>query len=381
MSVTKYGATWRYRFDAGVKPDGGRDQRSRGGFRTKREALEAEDEARRQVRDGLRLDVSKITVGQYLDTWLISKRSLRATTRRTYEGHIRVYLRPLIGGLPLASLRADHLDAMFEDIRSGRLRRAPGIATTRRIHSTLRVALHDAHRRRLIPVNPATQVDLEPEPLRQRDVWTPSQLATFLDATEADPLGTALRVACLTGLRRGELCGLRWQDVDIDRSQLTIEQQLVQSGRELIFGLPKTRKGIRVVSIDPETVAALKRHRAAQAEQRLLMGPAYNTHDLVFCREDGSPLRPDAVSRRFIALTEAVGLPRIVLHGLRHSHATAALAAGVEVTVVSARLGHSRSSFTADTYMRVLREVDQAAATTVADAIKHARGSGSADSP
>jgi hypothetical protein len=141
------------------------------------------------VRTGQILDASKITVAQYLDRWLASKRGLRVTTVRSYEGHIRVYLRPLVGAVPLTALRADHLDRMYEAIRRGEIRKPPGAATIRRIHSTLRIALNDAVRRRMIAFNPASQVELEPEPLREREVWTPEQLAEFIDATNTDRIG------------------------------------------------------------------------------------------------------------------------------------------------------------------------------------------------
>jgi integrase len=311
-------------------------------------------------------------------SWLDSKRSIRASTHRSYEGHIRVHIIPHIGAIPLASLRADHLDAMYASIRAGVQRPSPGIATIRRVHATLRTALNGAYRRRLIPYNPAGQVELDAEPVRERDVWTPSQLATFLAHASGDRLGAALHLIAFTGIRRGECCGLRWSDVDLDAGTVTIRQQLTQSGRAREFGEPKTRRGARVLSLDSGTVGALRTHKAAQAAERLARGPTYNAHDLVFCREDGSPVAPDQVSRRFIALSMEAGLPRIVLHGLRHTHATHALAAGIDVTIVSKRLGHSRSSFTADTYTRVLPQVDLEAAELIAAMVRQAGVKGAA---
>jgi integrase len=381
-TVEKYGTSWRIRYEVGLKPDGKRDQRSKAGFRTKREAQEALSEALERVRRGEVLGARKLTVGEFLDSWLASKRNVRPTTRRAYAGHVEVYLKPLIGGIPLASLRADHLDRMYEAIRRGDLRKPPGPATVRRIHATLRTALQSAYKRRLISYSPAGQVELDAEPRHQREVWTPSQLAVFLAHSQEDRLGAAFRLAAFTGLRRGEVCGLRWADVDLDARTVTIRQQLVQSGRDLIFGEPKTKRGARVVSLDSDTVARLRSHKAAQAAERLAWGPAYNDADLVFCREDGSPVRPDQLSSRFVSLSASAGLPRIVLHGLRHSHATHALAAGVDITVVSNRLGHSRSSFTADTYTRVLPEVAREAADLVAAMVRQAgAGGATSDAP
>jgi len=371
-TVEKYNASWRIRYEVGVKANGRRDQRSKAGFKTRRDAEAALAEALERVRRGDMFDARRVTVGEFLDSWLASKRNIRPTTARAYAGHIRVYLKPLIGTVPLSALRAEHLDRMYEAIRAGKLRRAPGPATVRRVHATLRTALQSAYRRRLISYNPAGQVELDSEPTREREVWTPSELATFLAHSGSDRLGAAFRLIAFTGLRRGELCGLRWRDLDLDAKTATICQQLVESGGALIFGEPKTKKGARVISLDTDTVTSLRSHKAAQAAERLAWGPAYNGLDLVFCREDGSPVRPDHVSRLFISLSEAAGLPRIVLHGLRHTHATHALAAGVDITVVANRLGHARSSFTADTYTRVLPEVDRQAADLIAQMVKMA---------
>lgn len=381
-SVKRYGPTWRIRWDVGVGADGKRVQRSRAGYATRKDAEKALKERLAEVERGQLLDVSKLTVADYLTGWLESKRNIRSSTRRSYEGHIRVHVIPHIGQVPLPSLRADHLDAMYAAIRNGSSGKAPGIATVRRVHATLRTALNAAYRRRLIPYNPAGQVELDPEPVRERDVWTPSQLSQFLDVASQDRLGAAYQVLAMTGMRRGECCGLHWSDVDLEAGTLTIRQQLTQSGKDREFGEPKTRRGARRISLDAATAAALRAHKAAQAAERLSWGPAYSGQDLVFCKEDGSPVAPDLVSRRFITLSRQAELPRIVLHGLRHTYATHALAAGVDVTIVSKRLGHARSSFTADTYTRLPEQVDRDAAELIAAMVRQAGRQGAAgDAP
>ncbi len=365
-TVERYGTSWRIRWDAGRGVNGRRMQRSKGGFTTKREAqaaLAAELEA---VRTGVAGDGSRLTVAAFLDAWLDGKRSLRPSTFRAYQGHIQVYLKPLIGHVQLSRLRADHIDCMHEDIIRGTVRRAPGAATVRRIHATLHNALQSAVRRRWISFNPAAQVELPPEPRRDRDVWTVDELRHFLNHCGGDRYGPAFHVLALTGLRRGELCGLRWQDVDVPSGVLLVRQQLVQSGRDLLFGPPKSRRGARAVHVDAGTVDVLKSVRARQAAEKLHLGQHYQDHDLVFAEPDGRPLQPQVLSRRFRALVSQTDLPRIVLHGLRHSHATHALAAGVDLTVVSRRLGHSTIALTADTYTRVLASVSRDAADRVA---------------
>jgi integrase len=375
-TVEKYGSSWRIRYEVGLKPDGKRDQRSKAGFRTKREAQEALSEALEQARRGVVVDVRGLTVAAYLTSWLDGKRKLRPSTRRAYESHIRVYLVPTIGHLRLSALRADHLDAMYETIRSGAIRKPPSAATLRRLHATLHSALTTAYQRRLITHNPAGQVELETAPRNVRAVWTPTELATFLQHVKGDRLGAAYHLVASTGLRRGELCGLRWSDVDLDGACLRISRQHVEVGREIVVGAPKTRAGVRTVALDAGTVAVLKAHKAAQAAERLSWGSGYSDGGLVFAREDGSPVRPEYVTRHFLTLSQEVGLPRIVLHGLRHTWATHALAAGVDMLVVSRHLGHSSLALTADTYTRVLPEVSKQAAELVAAMVRQASASG-----
>jgi hypothetical protein len=161
-SVKRYGPTWRIRWDAGTKPDGTRIQRSKGGFATRKDAEKALKIKLSEVERGQVLDVSKVTVGAYLTGWLESKRNIRPSTRRSYEGHIRVHVVPHIGQVPLLLLRADHLDAMYAAILEGALRPAPGIATVRRVHATLRTGLNAAYRRRKKAQVRAEGVGFEP---------------------------------------------------------------------------------------------------------------------------------------------------------------------------------------------------------------------------
>ena len=371
-TVEKYGTSWRIRYEAGVLPNGKRDQRSKAGFPTKREAQEALHEALEQIRRGVVADVRRLTVERYLTDWLEGKRKLRPSTRRSYESHIRVYLIPALGHLKLSALRADHLDAMYAAIRRGDTRKAPSAATVRRVHATVSSALTTAYRRRLISHNPAGQVELETAPRNVRAVWTPVQLAAFLRHASGDRLGAAYHLVGSTGLRRGELCGLRWSDVDLDGATLTVRQQHVEVGRAIVVGEPKTKAGARLVALDAGTVAVLRTHRAAQAVERLAWGAGYTDLGLVFAREDGTALRPEYVTRHFLALSADAGLPRIVLHGLRHTWATHALAAGVDLLVVSRHLGHSSLALTADTYTRVLPEVSRQAAELVAAMVRQA---------
>jgi integrase len=183
-------------------------------------------------------------------------------------------------------------------------------------------------------------------------------------------LGAVFEVMALTGLRRGEALGLRWDDVDLSRAMLTVRQQLVQVGRQREYGPPKTASGEhRVVELDDVAVGALIGLRLRQDQERLEWGEAYNDLDLVFAREDGSAILPDTVSKTFRRLAVEAGLRPIRLHDLRHGQASLMLAAGVPMPIVSKRLGHSTLTITSDTYLHLLEGVGRDAAQRAANLV------------
>jgi integrase len=245
----------------------------------------------------------------------------------------------------------------------------------RRIHATLRSALNDAVRRRVIPYNPAALAELEPSRRPKVRPWDPEELGTFLDFAAGHRLGVLFEVLAMTGLRRGEVVGLRWGDVDLNKRVLWVRQSVVQVGYESVVGQPKTASGEdRRVDLDASTTGSLIGHRLQQDAERAAFGAAYEEHDLVFAREDGSYLKPEVVSRTFQALVGEAGLRRVRLHDLRHGQASIMLAAGVDMTVVSKRLGHSGIRITSDTYTHLLEGVGRQAAEAAAALVP--RGSG-----
>jgi integrase len=180
-------------------------------------------------------------------------------------------------------------------------------------------------------------------------------------------MSAAYVLAATTGLRRGELLGLRWRDLDLGAGRLSVTQTLVSVNYAVSFSTPKTAAGRRSVALDPATVAALRAHRVAVLEERLSLGLGAPTEDaLAFTAIDGTPLHPGQFSDRFDRLVKAAGVPRIRFHDLRHTHATLALRAGVHPKVVSERLGHSTISVTLDTYSHAIPAMQEEAAAKVA---------------
>jgi len=212
--------------------------------------------------------------------------------------------------------------------------------------------------------------------------WEPDELGAFLDHAAGHRFGTLFELVALAGLRRGEACGLRWDDVDLARGRLVVRQQVVQvygdgrpcgmCGREhrgIVIGAPKTSSGeARRVDLGERGVGVLLAQRLAQDEERAAWWSAYVDHGLVFAREDGNPLAPEQVTKAFGELVRSAGVRPVRVHDLRHGRASLLLAAGVDLAVVSKMLGHSSITITADTYAHLLEGVARQAAEA-ADAL------------
>ncbi len=361
-------APWAYHVDLGRRLDGVRVQATKGGFATKQEARAALQEVVRRA-NSTDIDSFEITLGDFLGQWLESKRALRPSTVQAYRSHLDLYLLPLLGRIKLRELRPKHLDELYQVIAVGSRGRPLSPTTVRRVHATLRSALATAVRRRLVHDNPAAHVELPAMRPRQADLWTPEQLGAFLDSVSEHRLYALFHVVALTGLRRGEAIGLRWDDVDLVRGVLRISQQVVELRGQLVVGQPKTRSGTRTVPLDLGTVDVLADHRQRQQREREAWGSAWQDTRLVFTYEDGRMLRPEYVTRHFQSLARRARLPVIRFHGLRHTSASLALAAGVPMRVVSDRLGHSSTVITADLYTHVSPAVAGSAAEAIAGAV------------
>jgi integrase len=283
-----------------------------------------------------------LTLGVFLvDRWLPAMAgSVEPTTLEIWGHYARASVQPRIGHVPLQQLTADDLRRFYAGLAADGGRSGRGLApkTVKNVHGLIHRALEDAVEQGLVPRNVAALRSARPAkvPKVERRVWEPADLRAFLEAMTAHRLCGLWLLDCTTGLRRSELLGLPWRAVDLDKGEIAVIQRLV-----IVAGLPEVRLGTKTprsarrIALDPATVAALKAHRVRQHEERLAWGPAWVDTGLVFTREDGTPLRPTYVTRQFAKLTADAGLPSLTLHGLRHSYATAGLAAGVPVKVMS----------------------------------------------
>jgi integrase len=392
--------SWTYAVSVPGK-DGKRQQVVRGGFDSQVEAQRELDASRDRVRRGVSVD--QLSVRVFLTEWLASKADIRRSTFRGYRIHLQTHCIPALGHLQMSERRVAHVAAMLAEV--------PGSdANRQRVRATLRSALSDAVRQGIVLMNVASLVklpsgkrpkaqvwtnerverwrdavakvedahsaranpallavlELETLPPSKVMVWTPQQIGTFLDSAIGDSLYPLLHTVAHCGLRRGEACGLRWIDLDLDAATLTVAKELVQDGWDVYEDDPKSDAGGRTIHLDRETVKVLREHRHTQRENRLVWGPAWIDSGRVFTQEDGQRLHPASVTTRFNALLKYADLPPVTLHGLRHGAASLMLAAGVDMKVVQEILGHSMLSLTADTYTSVYPEVAAAAAEAAA---------------
>ena len=241
------------------------------------------------------------------------------------------------------------------------------------VHTILHRAFKDAVRWGRLARNPADAAD-PPRASRKADdfqTWDAATLRTFLAGSRDsdDRLHALWVLIATTGMRRGEALGMRWSDVDLDKGRLSVVQTITQTRSKVVIGEPKTASGRRSIALDEATVGVLRDHRKAMLEERMLVGPDFADEGLVFHHPDGACLRPDAVSAQFLRRVEKHGLPRLTLHGLRHTWATLALEQGIHPRVVQERLGHSTIAITLGIYSHVSPTLHDEAANLVAASI------------
>ena len=324
--------------------------------------------ARSDHSKGLPVSLERQTVGQFLNRWLTDsvKPSVRPRTFESYELTVRLHLEPELGKIRLEKLTPQHVQTVLNrKSRDGKLS-ARSVAY---IRAVLRQGLNQALRWGLITRNPATLVDPPRSVRREIAPLNADQARALLEAAKGNRLEAFYVVSLLLGLRRGEVLGLRWQDVDFDQRTLKVRQTIQRIAHKLTAGTaglvpaePKTEKSRRTLSLPDGVIRALKAQRARQATERLSAGTDWRDSDLIFTSPTGKPLDPKAVHCDFKRLLAKAELPTATrLHDLRHSAASLLLAQGVPLRTIMELLGHSSLAMTANVYAHVapavLREV------------------------
>ncbi len=308
----------KYYVEVDLGPDPATNRRRRkgvgGGFKTKREAKAALAAVQTDRARGDWVEPSRQTLAAFLDDWQLSKRQeIKPATVVSYAAVLR-HATDHIGGLELRALTGARINKLYLELQKDGGRRdgtKGGLSprTVRYLHTVLRQALNDAVAQGKLKRNPMLEGVKAPKvPKAAMHTWDRDELRRFLDAAVDHPLHIGLLLAATTGMRRGEVLGLRWSDVDLNAGTVSVQRNLTTVGREVVEGDPKTGKGRRV-DLDTDTVAALRSHRAGIAEARLAWGPAWQGSTRVVAREDGSAVHPNALSAAFEAVAASAGLP------------------------------------------------------------------------
>lgn len=364
--VEKSGSTWKVIIELGRDEEGKRIRRAFRGFKTKKEAQGFLNDKEHELKTGTFIDRNSGTVAELLKQWMEDKRAqVRVTTYRGYEWLVERHLIPHLGHIRLDELKPIHLQTAYRKMMDGE--KPLSNRSVKHAHQILSQTLDRAVKWGMLPRNIADAVDSPRAKKTNMAVWDEISTRTFLEAAQGDDYYILFLLAVYTGMRKSEIMGLRWADVDLQTAQLSIRQTLVYNGHGGEFGLPKTNRGQRPIAIPTFVVDTLITHKRQQNAIRLRCGSSWEDHDLVMCLQNGKPLVHRTVDNHWYALLEKAALPKIRFHDIRHTHATLLLKQGVHPKIVSERLGHSAIGITLDTYSHVLPGLQEQAATMFQD--------------
>jgi len=379
--------SWELKFDLGRDPLTGRRITKYVTVRgTKRKAQEELTRLLGQRNEGSYIEPTKTTVAQYLRHWLEAdiERRVAARTAARYRGIVEKNIIPKLGHVPVRKLTAAHIEAFEAELQregwvKARAKKKPlggeeaptqekrGLSaqTVLHVHRTLSQALDHAVRLGVLFKNPARQVKPPRPPSREIKILDKGEIAAVISTAKDAGLYAPVLVAVTTGIRRGELLALRWSDVELKASTLTVNQSLERIKGKFEFKPPKTRKSRRTISLPAITVEALREHYRAQLEERFKIGLGRDPRGLVFSRPDGQPMDPDTLTKSFDRLVASAKVTPITLHGLRHTHISHLLMEGVHVKIVSERAGHANVTTTLGVYAAYIPNMQADAAVRV----------------
>lgn len=368
--------SWEIKFDTGKDATGRRLTRY---VSIKGKRQDAEKELTRLLKalhEGTLADPSSITVSECLNSWLDGPNGLGKKTLERYKQLASQQIGPFIGAIPIQQLRPATIQAWHVDLIKGGGKGGKALApqTVRSAHAVLHTALERAMKAETISRNPASAVSPPRVKDKEIEALTGGEMKLVLDRLQGHWLFPIVAFALATGCRRGETLSARWADLDLDKAMVIISRSLEETASGLAFKPPKTKHSRRSISLPANIIETLKAHRITQLEHRMALGLGKQGKDaLIFSLPDGQPLSPDAVSRAWSRAVKTFRLPAITFHALRHSHASALIASGLDVLTVSRRLGHGSPTITLSRYGHMFRNTDDDAARAIDAAMKMER--------
>ncbi|MHA2064064.1 MAG: tyrosine-type recombinase/integrase [Candidatus Thorarchaeota archaeon] len=316
--------------------------------KTRRECEEWRKKKIRQIDKGLTYISTKMTLSEYMTSWLSSVKASYRQTTWTHYNHVSLrYILPKIGKIKISDLRTNHIQNLYDSL----LHQGVGVYTILKIHAVLHRALSQASRTGMIGQNPATNTIRPKPPVKEKEILDESQVNQILVGSKGTRLGPIIHLALVTGLRQMELLGLKWSDLDTMEKTLRVERQLERPNSQgSMFAPPKSKAGIRTLSIGSTTNQVLLEHYEGQESERSVAGERWQDHELIFTTSKGTPINPRNLLRDFKRLLAELDLPEITFHELRHTCASILLKRGIPLIDVSRLLGHSRPSITLNIY-------------------------------
>lgn len=378
-TVMKRGQKWAAVAELPRDAKGKRRRRWSSGHKTRKEAEAALVAMLHEIANGIDVAPTRLRLDAYLQRWLeATTPRVAARTAQQYASVIEHRIAPALGGIELARLTPLHIEEALKTWRTGT--RADGKKGTLSDRSVslafvvLKMALNQAVRWNLIPRNAALSVTPPRVASRESAYVSAEDVALLLAEAERSGSFAPIATAVGLGLRRAELLGLQWRDISFERGSVAVARSLQRINGELVTKEPKTRQSRRSVVAPAFVLDALRTHRNAQAEMRLALGLGKAPDDaFVFSNPEGGPLDPDAFGKRVSRIATRAGLPEVHLHSLRHAFAVLSLQAGVDLKVISARLGHGSIRLTADTYAHVVESLQREAADRLDNLVRGAR--------
>jgi integrase len=353
---------WRADVSLGYDANGKRKRKPVYG-RTQKEVRQKLDDLKQQLAQGT-LSTDKLTVKEYLERWLSEKaRQVKPRTAELYREQAERYVIPHIGRTRLSKLTPMQVQEMM-----GALADKVGIPTANKARKLLYGALKQAVRWQLVPRNVCEAVDPFKENAVEMKLWTPAEAVQFLDTARVHRLHAAFYLLMATGLRRGEVLGLQWQDLKGDR--LHIRRSYTIIGGKPAWSTPKTQKGVRFVVVPADALAVLELHRQQQAEERAFLGAAWLDGDFIFTLPDGCPVAPGTFHKMWLRLQKEASVPQVRLHDLRHLHVSLLVKQGFDPRAIADRVGHTDPAFTMRRYAHMFEEQRQAAAMNLTDLLR-----------
>lgn len=371
-----------------VDPDTGEKKKHFVYGKNRKEVAAKKQAFENDLKKGILPKAGKITVGQWLDDWLetYAKVRVRQNTHEGYQRIVNSHLKPSIGATKLNELRPIHVQKMLnQKLEMGNLRTGGplGARQVEYIYAVLHMALQQAVKDNIVVRNVCDAVDKPKRVKTEFMPWTTEQTNHFLQTVKGDRLFALYMVAWGTGLRRSEILGLKWEDIDLKKGTLIVRRTLVRVKGDppYKFGEPKTKKSRRTIPLPDSVTQALTTRKAQQAQEKLRWKglhkelpqdaiPPFNPLNLVFCSEIGETTNPESISRAFKRDLEKAKLPDIRFHDLRHGHATMLMELGEDIKVISDRLGHSTITLTADTYSHVRERLQREASNKLNQVLK-----------